>query len=275
MVSKNNHPDIEDIILSYSGRGIELLRQELATNYCSLGADLILKNKGIIIIGTGFPVGNTFESDGPVGAICLYNTLKYLNYQPVFVCASPLAKVLKIKYTTFEIPIQSWKDSIPIVKNALKTIQPALIISIERPGITADGHYYNFKQKDITNHVAKFDLFFKLCQCPTLAIGDGGNEIGMGNISQALKQLPIIPSITKCTQLIIATVSNWGVYGLITALKIKTRQNLFNCFQPEEIINFLLQHGCIDGITQSNQATEDGFPLDTGLQILDQLKSIS
>ena len=61
--------------------------------------------------------------------------------------------------------------------------QPTLVISIERPGMAADGHYYNMRGENISARCASFDYFLTLANCPTIAIGDGGNEIGMGNVA--------------------------------------------------------------------------------------------
>ncbi len=66
--------------------------------------------------------------------------------------------------------------------------------------MTANGRYYNMRMQDITDYVAKYDIFFQLCTCPTLAFGDGGNEIGMGNIREELSHLPIAPSLTTCDE---------------------------------------------------------------------------
>ena len=36
---------------------------------------------------------------------------------------------------------------------------------------------------DISEHCGCFDFFVTEARCPTIAIGDGGNEIGMGNLA--------------------------------------------------------------------------------------------
>ena len=54
------------------------------------------------------------------------------------------------------------------------------MISIECPGLAADGRYYNMRGEDITARCSFFDPFVTGANCATIAIGDGGNEIGMG-----------------------------------------------------------------------------------------------
>ena len=60
--------------------------------------------------------------------------------------------------------------------------------------------------------------------CPTIAIGDGGNEIGMGNIAETLSQLDIRASKTHCDELLVADVSNWAAHGLIALLAVMAGQ---------------------------------------------------
>ncbi|CAB1077327.1 hypothetical protein D1AOALGA4SA_5117, partial [Olavius algarvensis Delta 1 endosymbiont] len=62
------------------------MQKSLTPGYCRRAAELIRDNKGVVIIGTGFPVSGSFESDGPISAISLYRVLARLNYTPVFAC---------------------------------------------------------------------------------------------------------------------------------------------------------------------------------------------
>jgi hypothetical protein len=264
---------IEDIILSHSARGMDLMRHAIPGGYCARAAKLILENKGRVLIGTGFPVGASFETDGPIGAIALYRVLERLGHEPVFGCAPPISRVLAGDFRTLEVPILSWEATVPVVESALADLRPALLVSIERPGVARDGHYYNMRGKDISDALAKFDLFFNLCDCPTIAVGDGGNEIGMGNLLAELDRLPIVPSVTRCDELVIATVSNWGVYGIVAAMSRELHQDLFNCFDPMGIVRYLVDRGAVDGKTGCAECSEDGFPLAVGLGIIERLRA--
>jgi hypothetical protein len=270
----NTEPLIEDIVLSHGSRGMDRLRGSLPADYCARAARMILANKGRVLIGTGFPVGGSFETDGPIGAIALYRVLEGLGYEPVFGCAPPISKVLGNGFRTLEVPILSWQATVPFVETALADLQPALVVSIERPGVARDGRYYNMRGRDISDALAKFDLFFDRCECPTIAVGDGGNEIGMGNVYAEAAKLEIIPSVTTCTELVIATVSNWGVYGVIAAMSRARHQDLFSCFDPAEIVRYLVDQGAVDGKTGHAECSEDGFPLAVGLAIIAQLREL-
>ena len=271
---QNLSEKIEDIILQHDNRGMRQLRQALPPGYCYRAARIILNNRGTVLIGTGFPVSGSFESDGPIGAIALYRALTELDCKPVFVCAPPISKILSRNFMTHELPLASWEKSKPAVTRAIKALKPNLIVSIERPGVTQDGRYYNMHKKDISDLTAKFDLFFSESGCPGIAFGDGGNEIGMGNVRDALAAMDIIPAVTTCDELVIASVSNWGVYGVIAALSGILNRDLFGIFNPETIANYLVDNGCVDGVTTRNESSEDGFPIHVGLDIIEQLREL-
>ena len=265
---------IEKVILQNGTRGMDIIKEHLTSGYCQRSAELIIKAQNTVLIGTGFPAAGSFETDGPVGAIALYKVLETLNYKPVFVCAPPIFNALKTSFRTYEFPILSWHESEIFAEKALAELNPSLIISIERAGRAADNKYYNMRKVDISSLVSKFDLFLDLSPAPSIAIGDGGNEIGMGNIYEALSGLNIIPSVTNCTELVIAAVSNWGAYGIIAALSILLKQDLFLSFHILEIMDFLISSGSVDGINHRAEYTEDGFPIKTGMDIAETLQQI-
>ena len=271
---KDLSEQIENIILQHGGRGMDRLQKFIEPGYCRRAAQIILDNKGVVIIGTGFPVAGSFESDGPIGAIAFYQVLADLDYEPIFACAPPISTILAKGFTTYELPLTGWDNSRAAVKKALTELNPSLIISIERPGAAADGRYYNMHREDITEFTAKFDLFFQESRCPGIAFGDGGNEIGMGNVLEALNTLDVIPSVTTCDELVIAAVSNWGVYGVIAALSDLLKRDLFKPMEPKAIATYLVANGCVDGVTSRKEASEDGFPIEVSQSIIRQLRNL-
>jgi len=132
------------------------------------------------------------------------------------------------KAKVIEFPITGIEESISVAANILKEVGPRLVISIERCGGAANGKYLNMVCRDITDYTARIDCLFRDVG-NTIGIGDGGNEIGMGNLAEEVKRCRTLtpePAITRVNKLIIASVSNWGAYGLIAALSIKVKQNL-------------------------------------------------
>ena len=63
------------------------------------------------------------------------------------------------------------------------------VISIERPGMTSDGNYYTMKARNISNVTKPFDktLFAPSYPAKKFAIGDGGNEAGLGSLNTAIR----------------------------------------------------------------------------------------
>jgi hypothetical protein len=265
---------IEKVILQHSQRGIDKVADALPSGYCRRAARLLNDRPGNVLIGTGFPVNGSFETDGPIGALALSRVLTYLGSQPIFVCGPPLSGILKQTYKTFEIPLLCRRETIPWVELALERLRPTLIVSVERPGAAADSRYYNMRGQDITAATMKFDLFFQQAPCPTIAFGDGGNEIGMGNIKSRLASLPIRASETECDELVVATVSNWGVYGVIAEISRLRGEDLFGLFDPDRIATYLVSNGSLDGVTWKPSPSEDGFPLQIGHDIIRALRDI-
>ena len=60
---QNLSDQIEEVILRHDRRGMTGIRQALNPGYCLRASNLILANPGTVVIGTGFPVAGTFESD--------------------------------------------------------------------------------------------------------------------------------------------------------------------------------------------------------------------
>jgi len=228
-----------------------------------------------VLIGTGFPVGDTFETDGPVGAIALYRTLEHLGNAPVLACAPPLADALAADYRVLPLLGNDLADARRTAQEALDAMQPGVVLSIERPGLTADGRYYNMRGEDISARCGIFDPYLDLADCPTIAIGDGGNEIGMGNIAEAIAALDIRVSVTRCNELLVADVSNWGAYGLIALLGYWSGENLLDRLAPREILAYLSARGSVDGVTRENTPTEDGLDAGEGCAVIAQLSQLT
>ena len=109
----------------------------------------------------------------------------------------------------------------------------------------------------------------------TIAIGDGGNEIGMGNITVALQEIDIRPSVTRCDELLVADVSNWGAYGLIAWLAFWAGRDLLGDVSPLQLLDYLCACGSVDGVTGENTPTEDGLDATEGLRVIAQLRALT
>jgi len=183
-----------------------------------------------------------------------------------------LSQALASRYRVHEIRVGDHDRRESEAREALDHFQPEAIISIERPGQAADGGYYNMRGESISEHTACFDTFMNLSECPTIAIGDGGNEIGMGKVAEALRDLNIVPATTSCDELIVADVSNWGAYGLISFLSIWNERDLLAEVEPLDTLAYISELGSVDGVTRINQLTEDGLDASEGKSVISELR---
>ena len=85
-----NQPDllavseaIEALLAANNHRGMDGVRTSLNPGYLLRAAQAIRACSGRVYILTGFPVAQTFETDGPAGAMALYRLCQRLQKDPV------------------------------------------------------------------------------------------------------------------------------------------------------------------------------------------------
>jgi len=264
---------IEVLLVERNLRGMEPVHRALAPGY-GLRAAQTLHQSQRVLIGTGFPVAGTFETDGPVGALALYRALEALGIEVHLACARPLAGALQADYRTLELDAFDQESGRTAAQRDLARLRPDVVVSIERPGLGEDGHYYNMRGEDISAHCAVFDFHLLDATCPTIAIGDGGNEIGMGKVAAQIEALEIRAAVTPCDELIVADVSNWGAYGLIALLELLSGDDLLRGIDHRAILTYLSDRGSVDGVTRKNTLTEDGLGLEAGEALLARLAEL-
>jgi hypothetical protein len=165
-------------------------------------------------------------------------------------------------------------------RKLVDAFEPKAVISVERAGLTADGTYRNMVAQDFTAGRARLDHVVTEAATrgiPTIGVGDGGNEIGMGAIKEAVTVH--IPHGDKiCAEiatdvLLPCGVSNWGCYGIEAALAILTRKpELAHTAALEKRLIEAAPHvGLIDGPLGRLEATVDGLPLEVHVGIVELL----
>ena len=288
MLSKTADPvSIEDIILSHDNRGISGLRPFLPPSHCEDAARFILGSKTglnkVALITTGFYISaaQAAETDGPPGAIALAGALESLDFEVVYVtdrygipllsCATPEPENM------IEFPIADHETSSAFARRLLADFRPAIIIAIERCSFNSDKKYLNMRSVDISDFTAKVDYLF-LDQENTLGVGDGGNEIGMGNLAAQIREMPNLPdnpAETRTKKLVISSVSNWGAYGLVAALSLLCQRDLLPSVQWEkDLLADMVARGAVDGVTGERKCTVDAFDLEQNARALTQLKRL-
>lgn len=270
-----NCKSIEDTILKYSNRGITALIEHMNETFCLDAVKSLLKKEaGTVFIFTGFYVNGISETDGPVGAYFLARALLKTGYKPVIITdeyARCFFDYGNAEFETLYFPIniinaKSYMDAV------MKQYHPIAFISIERCGKSLDNRYYNMRKVDITNHTAPLDDFFEYYgdKILTIGIGDGGNEIGMGNLFDVIeKELDIYPCKIQVDYLITSSVSNWGAYGFIAYLSLETDRVLLPTYDDIlKYIEYIVKLGAVDGVTGKSSLSVDGFGLETEKEII-------
>ena len=209
----NTLRSIEKIILQNDTRNIASLEKFLKSNFTNSAAKIILENQGTVFITTGFYIvyAKASETDGPPGAIALGNALKKIGYKVVYITDKWSIEILKgmTNDLIIDFPVSDHENSKVFAINLIKELKPSVSISIERASLMEDGTYRNWKSQDISEYNAKLDYIFNNTS-NTIGIGDGGNEIGMGNLFTEIKNtrgLPDKPAVTKVDELIVSSLS--------------------------------------------------------------------
>jgi hypothetical protein len=126
--------------------------------------------------------------------------------------------------------------------------------------------------EDISAFTTPLDELFLAGPWQRVAIGDGGNEIGMGSLPASLIGAHVahgetIACATPADHLIVAGVSNWGAYALIGALAVirdDWRATMIGCLDPERdgaILQAMVNDGpAVDGVTRQRTLTVDSLP---------------
>lgn len=266
---------IEDIILRHSARGMNELSKYMPAGFCKESARDILSWRagGTIIIVTGFYVAGHAETDGPPGTIALAHALDSLGFNVMVATDTQWRGLfegegLHVRYFEPDAD-RSEFDAL------LDELQPVGLISVERCGRTRDGRHLNMHGISIDAHNAPIDLLFDAAagRIPTIGVGDGGNEIGMGCVADEIHRISGIEPCAVCVDhLVIATVSNWGAYGLCAYLGQMRGKALVPVFDEiSDMLARMIRFGCVDGVSKLPTLSVDGFNMDTEREILDAL----
>lgn len=246
-----------------------------------------IHNGDLVYIITGFVLipHNKAETDGMISSMTLADFLiRAFGVRVCFITPEECATAVKSACKYFGIHECSFEDlttkkgnfsHIIFTKNfdeAKKSADymtakalPKAVISIEAPGRNEAGVYHNAVGRDITDVEAKTDILFeKLLEKGVfnIAIGDLGNECGMGAIKDHIKKyIPYadkkecscgcgsgLLSKTAADNIITATVSDWGTNALMAAMAfIADKKEYFNTAKQQlELMELCASSGLID-----------------------------
>jgi hypothetical protein len=174
----------------------------------------------------------------------------------------------------------------------LDDIQPTLCFATERASRAKSGVYHNARGVDISAGQARIDLLFEVAMLrgiPTIGVGDGGNEIGMGSIADAVASTVRFGEQCACScgsgvgartatdVLVTANCSNWGCYATVAAFAIAERDP--RLLHTPEREGQLLQAATSAGLLNSPRGTVDpnvdDIPLATHQAIVELMREVA
>ncbi len=252
------------------GRGVLPLYLEYRRknfNFLRDSAKLLLDNYERVLIITGFAVPPQFipETDGPPGAFAIYQAVKMLGGRAEILTYPEVEEAMEPLHVNFA--------------REPKVEDYSLVVAVETPGRARDGKYYSMSGVEVKrgglDHAV---MAAKNIGIPTIGIGDGGNEAGMGNIHElVMRCIPHgekIASTVEVDGLVLSAVSNWGAYGLVAEASLEAGKNLLGDWDEGAIVKLLADRGLIDGVTKEREPSVDGINLKVHKSIVELLKAL-
>jgi len=236
-----------------------------------LAAARTLRGAQTVAIVTGFYIidAGAAETDGPPGALTLARALARLGTRTLLVTDEWCRPVLD------HPALAPWTRDLSLMIVSPRSEDDwcrrhgvTHLVSVERPGRAADGHYYGARGQLLDERVEPFDAWF-LEPPPgvvTVAVGDGGNEVGMGKVrDQVVRHVAggeRIGSIVPADHLVAAGLSNWGAYALVALLShVSGTELLPTAAEEAALLEALVEAGAVDGLHGVRALQVDGQPL--------------
>lgn len=286
------------LALDFTGRGIGSFFRPGAAHDTARA----LRRARRVLIATGFTVGPEMpETDGPPGAAVLGRALRTLGARVHYITDPGTVAVLEAALKALDEPaeITTYPSGDDAAWSVLARERPTHLVAIERPGRTRTGEYLNARGESVAQWNRPLDELFVWSggreiafgrggpardaawrRPVTIGVGDGGNEIGMGNVrSKLLRAGPLmarIASAVRVDHLVVAGVSNWGAYGIVAELaRLTARSLLHSASRERELVEACVDAGAFDGVTRRREATVDGLPLDIHVAVVELLGLVS
>jgi hypothetical protein len=250
---------------------------------------------GPVGIITGFYVpGGTppaAETDGPVGVALLAAGLRRVGIACRVCTDAPCADACRAALDAagledMKLDVVALHAAPAPVIAAWRAQGVRLALAVERCGRTSDGTARNMRGDDVGAFTTLLDDLFLAGPWRTIAIGDGGNEIGMGALPPGLIAAHIahgeaIACVTPADHLILSGVSHWGAYALLgglAALRDDWRAALLACLDPERdrmILEAAVRRGpAVDGVTRRQTVTIDSIPCETHHAVMAAIRAV-
>ncbi|NIQ06808.1 MAG: DUF4392 domain-containing protein [Candidatus Korarchaeota archaeon] len=308
------------ITVDIGGRGIITpiyresftVQEELPTLLAAKKIKNRVDQRDYLFITTGFPVPPLFiqETDGPIGAISLARGIEKISeVNPIIVAEEEALPIIKatalagglnavhpdeVKKANHAVALLGFpkekKQALKKAEEVIERFSPSLLLAVEKVGANEAGVYHNMGGHDISRYAAKIEPLLRQAEdngVPTIGIGDGGNEIGMGKIKKLIKEEVPYGDTCRCecgkgiaadfaTDILVpATVSNWGAHAIIATLSLLVEKDLLHSPEIEaEMLMDAAKAGSVDGTSGYPNGWCDGISTSTHASLMRILKEI-
>lgn len=264
-----------------------------------------VKPRDTVVFCTGFfdPPSMIDEMDGPLGAVALARMLcVLLDITPVFLTEvanmermTGLARSMGLEVLDYDMarttPFKAAVMPLPIdherakaeAERLCRVCEPKAIIAIEKPAPCPRGRYHTGKGLDVTDTVGKVNHVFEEARRKgvlTIGIGDGGNEVGMGNIlDDVIRVVPtgnVIGTDVQTDILVVSAIANWGAYaiGACIATALYMPDAIHSLEEERRMTGAAAALGFIDPATGLANGWTDGTPPICSESILELLRQM-
>jgi hypothetical protein len=280
----------------------------------------------VVFILTGFPVSPSDtlkvdkrfrnrsvipETDGVVSAALIARTVdSVFKARPVIFCEEECIPIATACGTAAGLrATDDFKSSLyssetvtilPFTKDAshapveadklLDKMKPKAAISIERPGRNEKGQYHTANGLRITDFVAKLDDLFDGVSRRgglTIGIGDLGNELGMGSLKDATKQLILYGEKCQCgcgagigasvpaEAVVFGAVSDDVAYAFLACLSyLLSQPEVLQSEMMQKVLEAACINGAIDGPSGLNRPLIDYLDVQNHIFQIELMKEI-
>lgn len=246
---------------------------------------IILRSKAPVAIFTGMQIPNYMdvgETDGPIGAAVLSQTLATLGH-PVSIVVEPeilpVLRVLIERMPNMSGRVELVSSNDESAYDELET-STQIAIAIEKLGPNDAGVRHSVGGTAVTTGDDRAGSFFNTVRrrgALTIGVGDNGNEIGFGKIAPQARGIVPWGEVCRCEcgQGIVTSVgadvvlpcavSNYGAYVISVALAclLEEKALLPDPILVSQLVSEAVHHGMVNGAIEGDPTFvgDDGIPL--------------
>lgn len=270
----------------------------------------------VLITGALVSPFGTGETDGPIGTAGLARALSLtMKSRPLvltmpsmvgLVGATLRAAGLNVVSPDELLQVEDWLrgfvgvGSFPVddgearreARQVVERFTPSAVVAVEVTGPNSKGLYHNYG-RDFSYCIMKAGRLFEAARekgILTIGVGDRGNEIGFGAPAlheAARKTHPYgitcrcpcgagAADVTPVDVTVVATVSNWGAYGIEAALSavLRARDAIHDGPTERRMLDACSRAGGVDGRYQTPDYLVDSLPEIIHVGIVEMLRTV-